>query len=46
MNVNNTPVIPVSPLFGKYRNPLFEIGDSGNSPAKKQQNTAGMTRTD
>jgi len=41
---NNKPVIPVSPFFGEYRNPLAERGDSGTSPAKKQRDTAGMTR--
>jgi len=47
MNVDNTPVIPVSPLFGpdSRENPLTERGDSGTSPAKKQRDTAGMTRT-
>jgi len=28
MNLENTPVIPVSSLFGEYRNPLTESGDS------------------
>ena len=43
MNVDNTPVIPVSSLFGEYRNPLTERGDSSTSPTKKQRDTDGMT---
>ncbi|MBN2088417.1 hypothetical protein JW964_02340 [candidate division KSB1 bacterium] len=41
--IKHFSVIPVLPVFGKYRNLLIRRRDSGICPSKNQRDKTGMT---